>query len=69
MKEFRLFSDHRVPQQTIYRWEGNLTASRIHFKYWKNILILRLLKYEHIIYRFNALDLEIPLTQIVLLDI
>ena len=30
-----------LPQQTIYRWKGNLTASRIHFKYWKNILILR----------------------------
>ena len=31
-----------LPQQTIYRWKGNLMASRIHFKYWKNILILRL---------------------------
>ena len=28
-----------LPQQTIYRWKGNLIASRIHFKYWKNILI------------------------------
>ena len=53
-------------------------ASRIHFKYWKNILILRLyeqfsrndsamapeknlklLKYEHTIYSFEARDLEI----------
>ena len=53
-------------------------ASRIHFKYWKNILISRLygqfsrndsamapeknfklLKYEHIIYSFEARDLEI----------
>ena len=53
-------------------------ASRIHFKYWKTILILRLyeqfsrndsamapeenfrlLKYEHIIYSFEARDLEI----------
>ena len=53
-------------------------ASRIHFKYWKNILIsrlyekfwrndsamapeknFRLLKYEHIIYSFEARDLEI----------
>ena len=52
-------------------------ASRIHFKYWKNILISRiyeefsrnapqglqkkisLLKYEYIIYSFEARDLEI----------
>ena len=53
-------------------------ASRIHFKYWKNILIsrlyeqfsrndsvmapekiFRLLKYERIIYSFEARDLEI----------
>ena len=26
-----------LPQQTIYRWKGNLTANAIHFKYWKNI--------------------------------
>ena len=26
----------------IYRWKGNSTASRIHFKHWKNILISRL---------------------------
>ena len=31
-----------LPQQTIHCWKGNLTASRIHFKYWKSILILRL---------------------------
>ena len=47
-------------------------ASRIHFKYWKNILISRLYeqfsrndspmapeKIEHIIYSFEARDLEI----------
>ena len=28
-------------QQTIYRWKGNLTASTIHFKHWKNLLISR----------------------------
>ena len=33
-----------LPQQTIYRWKGNLTASRIHFKYWENILISRFYK-------------------------
>ena len=32
-----------LPQQTIYHWKGNLMASRIHFKYWKNILISRLM--------------------------
>ena len=26
-----------LPQQTIHRWKGNLTASGIHFKYWTNI--------------------------------
>ena len=31
-----------LPQQTIYRWKANLMASRIHFEYWKNILISRL---------------------------
>ena len=53
-------------------------ASRIHFRYWKNILVSRLyeqfsrndsakapeknfklLNYEHIIYSFEARDLEI----------
>ena len=53
-------------------------ASRIHFKYWKNILISRfyeqfsrndsamapekkfkLLKYKHVVYSFEARDLEI----------
>ena len=29
------------PQQTIYRWKGNLTANKTHFKYWKNSLISR----------------------------
>ena len=28
-------------QQTICRWKGDLTMSRIHFKHWKNILISR----------------------------
>ena len=37
-----IFERQILPQQTIYRWKGNLTASRIHFKYWENILILRL---------------------------
>ena len=30
-----------LPQQTIYRWKGNLTANRIHFKYLRNILMSR----------------------------
>ena len=30
-----------LPQQTIYRWKGNLTVSMIHFKYSKIILISR----------------------------
>ena len=29
-------------EQTIYQWKGNLMASRIHFKYWKTMLISRL---------------------------
>ena len=37
-----IFEQQILPQQTIYRWKGNLTASRIHFKYWKTILIWRL---------------------------
>ena len=37
-----IFELQILPQQTIYRWKGNLTATRIHFKYWKNILISRL---------------------------
>ena len=36
-----IFELQILPQQTICRWKGNLTASRIHFKYWKNILISR----------------------------
>ena len=36
-----IFERQILPQQTIYRWKGNLTASRIHFKYWKNVLISR----------------------------
>ena len=30
-----IFERQILPQQTIYRWKGSLTASRIHFKYWK----------------------------------
>ena len=37
-----IFEWQILPQQTIYRWKGNLTANRIHFKYWKNILISRI---------------------------
>ena len=36
-----IFKPYILPQQTIYRWKGNLTANRIHFKYLKNILISR----------------------------
>ena len=36
-----IFEQQILPQQTIYRGKGNLTASRIHFKYWRNILISR----------------------------
>ena len=34
-----IFEQQILPQQTIYRWKANLTASKIKFKYWKNILI------------------------------
>ena len=37
-----IFEPYILPQQTIHRWKENLTANRIHFKYLKNILILRL---------------------------
>ena len=37
-----IFERQILPQQNIYRWKGNLIASRIHFKDCKNILILRL---------------------------
>ena len=37
-----IFEGRNRPQQTIYHWKGILMASRIHFKYWKNILISRL---------------------------
>ena len=36
-----IFEPLILSQQTIYRWKGNLTANRIHFKYLKNILISR----------------------------
>ena len=36
-----IFERQILPQQTIYRWKGNLIESRIHFKYWNNILISR----------------------------
>ena len=37
-----IFEGRNWPQQTIYHWKGNVMAIRIHFKYWKNILISRL---------------------------
>ena len=37
-----IFERQILPQQTIYRWKGNLMASSIHLKYWGNILISRL---------------------------
>ena len=40
-KEPIIFEQQILPQPTIYHWKGNLTASRIHFKYWSNILISR----------------------------
>ena len=39
-----IFERQILTQQTIYCWKRNLTASRIHFKYWKNILISRFYK-------------------------
>ena len=30
-----IFEREHLPQQTIYRWTGNLTVSTIHLKYWK----------------------------------
>ena len=36
-----MFERQILPQQTIYRWKGNLTPSRIHFRFLKNILISR----------------------------
>ena len=36
-----IFEPYVLLQQTIYRWKRNLTANMIHFKYLKNILILR----------------------------
>ena len=35
------FRRTKLTQQTIYHWKGNVMESRIHFKYWKNILISR----------------------------
>ena len=37
-----IFERQILPQQTICRRKRNLTASRIHFKYWENSLISRL---------------------------
>ena len=51
-----IFEGRNWPQQTIYRWKGNLMASRIHFKYWKNILISRL--YEQFSRKDSAMALE-----------
>ena len=36
------FSEEQLRRILLYRWKGNSTASRIHFKYWKNILISRI---------------------------
>ena len=36
-----IFEGRNRPQQIIYHWKRNLMTSRIHFKYWKNILISR----------------------------
>ena len=78
-----IFERRKLPKQIIYRWKGNLSESRNHFKYQKNILIsrfheqfsrndspmatewlsekkFRLLERKHIIYHFEAGDLEIP---------
>ena len=56
----------------MYRWKENLVENRIHFKYLKNIQILRfgkilemlnefkLLEYGQVMYHFEARDLEIP---------
>ena len=37
-----IFEGRNWPLQTINHWKGNLMASRVHLKCWKNILILRL---------------------------
>ena len=53
----------KLPQQIIYRRKENLSESPNHLKYRKIILISRfyeLLEYKHIIYHFEARDLEIP---------
>ena len=36
-----IFERQSLTQQIIYHWKGNLTADRIHFNHWKNILISR----------------------------
>ena len=51
-----IFEGRNPPQQTIYHWKGNLMASRIPFKYWKNILISRL--YEQFLRNDSAMAPE-----------
>ena len=68
-----IFERLKLPQQIVYRRKENLSESPNHKKYWENILVSRfykqfsevrknfkLLEYEHIIYHFEARDLEIP---------
>ena len=71
-----IFERLKLPQQIIYRRKGNLFESPNHLKYWENILISRfyeqfspflevrknfkLLEHKHIIYHFEAGNLEIP---------
>ena len=45
-----------TPTNYIYYWKGTLMASRIHFKYWKNILISRL--YEQFSRNDSTMDPE-----------
>ena len=51
-----IFEPLVLPQQTIYRWKGNLTANRILFKYLKNILISRF--YEQFLRNGSAMARE-----------
>ena len=51
-----IFEPQILPEQTIYRWKGNLTANRIHFKYLRNISISRF--YEQFSRNGSAMALE-----------
>ena len=35
-----IFERQILPQHTIFRWKGDLTASMVPFKYWENILFM-----------------------------